>query len=106
MEIEDVPTWKLTGLIWGLMPLLEGDSHPSVDDVYKKLDEGTFADWMRETIPAGFWPSDQPEVEAALVEFIFDVHRTTRPSKFGVEADGYLLLLAYCVEAIQHQNPA
>lgn len=85
-------------LVWALVGLLDQGQHADMDEVGRRLRDGSLFRWLKDEHSVGVGS----EAEVVLLEEFGRLHDAVEPGrKFGVRRNGLALLLAWCVELYQ-----
>ena len=102
------PISRFTYLAFELTALLDHGDTLSMEETKRHVDDGTIFEWLdlqlKDPQDLDGTPVD-PEVRRAMVKVFRSVNRVNSFDCFGVEQNGIALLLAYCLEGIQQQEP-
>jgi hypothetical protein len=94
-----------THLIWEcLFQVDRNRKHLDIEETINHCNDGTIIEWLHETTDMDMSLIRSPEGRPAyeqLVELFGGLTAVNHSQKFGVEHDGYHLLIAYCVQGIQ-----
>jgi hypothetical protein len=102
------PIGRFTYLGFELNALLDDGDLLSIDETKRHVDDGTVFDWLDAELERyrelDGTPVD-PELRDAILKIFRPLNRVDARRRFGVEHNGLALLLAYCLEGIQQQEP-
>ena len=102
------PVARFTYLAFELNALLDHGCLLSIETTRGHVDDGTVFDWLDSQLESQDdvegTPLD-PHVRAEMLEVFRPLNDVDSLRHFGVEHNGIALLLAYCVEGIQQQEP-
>jgi hypothetical protein len=102
------PIVRFTYLAFELNAMLDRGCLLSIESTRRHVDDGTVFDWLDSQLESqpdlDGTPLD-PQVRADILEVFRPLNDLDSLRHFGVEHNGVALLLAYCVEGIQQQEP-
>jgi hypothetical protein len=102
------PIGRFTYLAFELNSMLDQGHALSIEETKEYVDDGTIFEWLDEHLES---PHDldgtpvSPEVRSAILSVFRPLNTVDFRQRFGVEHNGIALLLAYCIEGIQQQEP-
>ena len=102
------PITRFTYLAFELNAMLDHGCLLSIESTRGHVDDGTVFDWLDsqlESQPDVDGTPLDPQVRAEMLEVFRPLNHVDPLRHFGVEHNGVALLLAYCVEGIQQQEP-
>ena len=102
------PIGRFTYLAFELNEMLDHGDVLSIEETKKHVEDGTIFEWLdlqlkREEDLDGT-PVD-PVVRNAMLNVFRPLNAVDSRDCFGIEQNGIALLLAYCLEGIQQQEP-
>ena len=102
------PISRFTYLAFELNAMLDQGDVLSVEETKQHVDDGTIFEWLdrhlKDPQELDGTPVD-PRVRQAMVKVFRSLNDVDSFDCFGVEHNGVALLLAYCLEGIQQQEP-
>ena len=102
------PISRFTYLAFELNSLLDHGGFLSIEETKRHVDDGSLFDWLdlnvKDPQELDGTPVD-PEVRDSMLNVFRSLNGVDSFDCFGVEQNGIALLLAYCVEGIQQQDP-
>lgn len=101
-EVVVTPVPHLTSTILEVNALLDAGQRCELDEVTEKAKDGSLFDWLRlkgvETLQ--FTSNERTELLTLFTSLDAEVHERR---KFGIEHNGYALVVAWLVEALQQR---
>jgi hypothetical protein len=95
----------LASTYWTLVRLVDDGASATIEEAYGHIDSGDAIDWLASL--GGQWsqesglPGSLDASARAEVQDVLERHRNaTSPSEYGVERNGLVLLLAYCLNEL------
>ena len=102
------PIGRYTYLAFELNTMLDEGDVVSIEEMRRLVDDGTVFEWLDEERASHDdiegSPVD-PDVRDAILTVFRTLNKADPLRQFGVERNGIALLLAYCIEGIQQQEP-
>ncbi len=102
------PISRFTYLAFELNAMLDHGEVLSIEETKQHVDDGTIFEWLdlqlKDPQDLDGTPVD-PDVRSAMLKVFRPLNEVDSLDCFGVEYNGLALLLAYCVEGIQQQEP-
>lgn len=103
------PIGRFMYLAFEFNSMLDRGEVLSIDETKQHVDDGTVFEWLdlnvKDPHDLDGTPVD-PHVREALVDVFRSLNDVDAFDSFGVEHNGIALLLAYCLEGIQRQEPS
>jgi hypothetical protein len=104
-----VPRYSILALMFN-KSIDQGQS-ASIDEVYRRLEDGSLFDWLAETYEdaAVYLYQYEPAVRRTILTVLGSLANVTLPEDLGITNNGLGLCLAYCIEVMQspegHADP-
>lgn len=102
------PISRFTYLAFELTAMLDHGDVLSIEETKHHVDDGTIFEWLdlqlKDPQDLDGTPVD-PRVRQAMGDIFRSLNDVDSFACFGVENNGIALLLAYCLEGIQQQEP-
>jgi hypothetical protein len=102
------PIGRFTYLAFELNAMLDAGHRESIEKTRRHVDDGTIFEWLDSQLRGAEdldgTPVD-PDVRGAILKVFRPLNEVDSRHEFGVEHNGIALLLAYCLEGIQQQEP-
>jgi len=79
----------------------------SYDEIYREIEKSSLISFVKERLGDAIDVSlleNNPEQSAYFIEFMKRIANCVTGSDFGVEKHGICLLLAFCIEGMQHPS--
>lgn len=79
----------------------------SCDEIYREIESGNLIAFLKDRLGDAVDLSlleNNPEQNASLIELMQRIANVTTASNFGIEKHGLCLLLAFCIEGMQHPD--
>jgi hypothetical protein len=102
------PIVRFTYMAFELNAMLDRGRVLSMDATRKHVDDGTVFEWFDAQLES---PNDldgspvDPNTRGAMLKVFRPLNKVDAGRQFGVEYNGIALLLAYCIEGLQQQEP-
>jgi hypothetical protein len=102
------PIARFTYLAFELNAMLDRGCLLSIESTRRRVDDGTVFDWLDSQLESQHDIDGTPldlQLRAEMLEVFRPLNHLDSLRHFGVEHNGVALLLAYCIEGIQQQEP-
>ena len=102
------PISRFTYLAFELNTLLDQGHVLSMEETKRHVEAGTIFEWLvlqLKVAPDFDGTPVDPDVRSGILSVFRPLNEVDARQSFGVEHNGIALLLAYCLEGIQQQEP-